>query len=282
MRLPIIFVGMHRSGTSMLAGLLKKMGVFLGYGVQHNESIFFNQLNLYIERVCNCGWDNPEPIKYLYDSSPIRELVLKYLHKTLTGPEVSLYFGPLRWRKLIPKKIWPKCSLKSIDRPWGWKDPRNTFTAELWKELFPDAKFLHIYRNGVDVAASLRQREFDLLGKRPLDEPHSSPRCFSLQSAFDLWALYVEKAFSLTSEVGRNNILHIRYEDLLKNPLVILKEVVKFCDINVSEDSLVKNLTSIDSKRAYKFLEDKELKEFYLKVKDHPSMRRLGYSNIIL
>jgi len=49
MRPPIIFVGMHRSGTSMLAGLLKKMGVFLGYGVQHNESIFLINL-IYISK----------------------------------------------------------------------------------------------------------------------------------------------------------------------------------------------------------------------------------------
>ncbi len=38
---PIILIGMHRSGTSLIAGLLKQMGMFLGYGMQHNESIFF-------------------------------------------------------------------------------------------------------------------------------------------------------------------------------------------------------------------------------------------------
>jgi len=49
-------------------------------------------------------------------------------------------------------------SLKELDFPWGWKDPRNTFTIDIWIEVFPNAKLIHIYRNPIDVAESLRKR----------------------------------------------------------------------------------------------------------------------------
>ena len=46
-----------------------------------------------------------------------------------------------------------------MDFPWGWKDPRNTFLLPLWRDIFPEAKVIHVIRNGVDVAASLLTRE---------------------------------------------------------------------------------------------------------------------------
>jgi hypothetical protein len=280
LRSPIIFIGMHRSGTSMLADLLKQLGMFLGYGIQHNESIFFNHLNLYIEDVCNCGWDNPESLVYLDGCSPIRSIVLDYLHKRLTGPDVTLYFRPLRLNRLFPKIMWKRRSFKELNSSWGWKDPRNTFTAGLWKELFPNAKYVHIYRNGVDVAASLRQRETDLLKQRPIDAPYVSPRCCSLKAAFDLWASYIEKAFGITEEVGEANTLHVSYEELLKSPIQKMQDIISFCDINTDHDSLDKVLNSLDPRRSYKFVGNIELENLYLQVKNHPWMEKLGYNKI--
>jgi hypothetical protein len=42
---------------------------------------------------------------------------------------------------------------------WGWKDPRNSITLPVWLKLFPDARVIHIVRNGVDVAESLYRRQ---------------------------------------------------------------------------------------------------------------------------
>jgi hypothetical protein len=47
----------------------------------------------------------------------------------------------------------------NLDIAWGWKDPRNIFLLPLWLDIFPDAKIIHVFRNGVDVAYSLAQRE---------------------------------------------------------------------------------------------------------------------------
>jgi hypothetical protein len=54
--------------------------------------------------------------------------------------------------------------LLRFDRPWGWKDPRNTLLLRPWLEVFPEAKVVHVVRNGVEVALSLARREAFRLG----------------------------------------------------------------------------------------------------------------------
>ncbi|MEZ5023867.1 MAG: sulfotransferase [Chitinophagales bacterium] len=49
--------------------------------------------------------------------------------------------------------------IRDLDIPWGWKEPRNSFTLEFYKELFPDAKIIHIYRNPIDSANSYLKRD---------------------------------------------------------------------------------------------------------------------------
>ena len=45
----------------------------------------------------------------------------------------------------------------------GWKDPRNTFTLDLWLKLFPNAKIINIMRHPLDVSQSLLVRQNKLL-----------------------------------------------------------------------------------------------------------------------
>ena len=43
---PIILLGMHRSGTSMIAGMLEELGLFMGnHKDRNNEAFLFMKLN---------------------------------------------------------------------------------------------------------------------------------------------------------------------------------------------------------------------------------------------
>ncbi len=49
-RPPILIVGMHRSGTSLLTGLLRRLGLITGWSLNNEESVFFHCVNLDIEQ----------------------------------------------------------------------------------------------------------------------------------------------------------------------------------------------------------------------------------------
>src|SRR5690606_26186015 len=84
-------------------------------------------------------------------------------------------------------------------RRWCEKTPRYTVIADLIAELFEDAKFLHVIRNGLDVVASHRDR----WGWR------------SAYGAIDDWRTLVSKARRFGEQVGSERYLELRYEALV-------------------------------------------------------------------
>jgi hypothetical protein len=149
---PIIIIGMHRSGTSLLSRMLEDLGLFLGKIKDENhEAVFFQAINDWLLWQAGGAWDNPTPIQLLLDNPEMSERTSDYIrHYLLTSPRAASYVGwlnYLRHRCLVP-----------LTRPWGWKDPRNTFTLPIWLSIFPRAKIIHLHRSGMDVALSLRRR----------------------------------------------------------------------------------------------------------------------------
>ena len=77
---PIVVVGMHRSGTSLVSRLLDKSGVLMGKDLQEDhESEFFIGLNEWIYENAGADWARPAAVSELLDFEPAREKVEQYL-----------------------------------------------------------------------------------------------------------------------------------------------------------------------------------------------------------
>ena len=77
---PIIIIGMHRSGTTMLSKILENSGVFLGNNKDiNNEALFFQKINTWVMRQVYASWDNPEPMLHMNQNE------LNYLKKICLG-----------------------------------------------------------------------------------------------------------------------------------------------------------------------------------------------------
>lgn len=277
---PIIIIGMHRSGTSMLTKLLQKLGVFVGVDLDdNNESQFFVNLNDWA--LCQAGatWDNPYNFNFIddYFINHVRANFQKHVSRNrMVG-----------YGKNIGK-------LASGNALWGWKDPRNTFTLPMWQQIFPQAKILHIYRNPVDVAASLRKREQiyrkqagtqtrtgirkkwnerNLSCKRIYSQ---SLRSMQLDEGIALWEQYTRQAIGV-----KQNSLHLAFERLLSEPQNVLREVLSFLDLNVDEQKISDAIVGINADRKYAFLHDDELVSAYKRIITNDLVVQLGYANIV-
>jgi hypothetical protein len=280
---PLIIIGMHRSGTSLIAGLLHKAGIFMGYKQDdNNESVFFQRLNEFLFRQANASWDNPH--NFLFIDQSFKDYARGLIELHLKGLRRVQYLGLLRFFRYK--------TIKDIDFPWGWKDPRNTFTVDIWKEIFPEARIVHVFRNPVDVAESLKNREHRLRNKglglkarvkefllKGKVYPCWSVRVLDILEGINLWCQYTEKALSLDKEFG-DKILHIRYETLLETPEESFKRILKFAGFDMSKD--ISNIVrEVKKDRRYAFLNNGELLSVYEKIKDLESVKRLGYHTII-
>ncbi|MHA2358319.1 MAG: sulfotransferase [Candidatus Heimdallarchaeaceae archaeon] len=297
---PIIIIGMHRSGTSMLSRILEELGLFVGYEKEdNNEAIFFQKLNLEILESAYSNWEQPG---FLYEKiieKSFQEKWIKELITRLISEESKSFLGADLWERYT--------SPFKMKEPWGWKDPRNTYTLPIWLEIFPEAKIIHIYRHGIDVASSLRIRHEKRKEnvrrkkvKRVLGSPirlvryvvnnkkfptKESLRLFyykslkasrdsNLKDAFNLWEEYVEESLKHVNNL-KDRSISLKYEDILEEPLKYIKNLVSFCNLTASEKEIKAIAKTIDKSRSFAYKKDPELVEFELKVKD--SLNKYSY-----
>jgi hypothetical protein len=292
-RPPVIIIGMHRSGTTLVVALLKKLGFFPGARMGPNlEAFFFQRLNEWFLRRAGGAWDYPLPIKLLYQVESLRHEAENIVRHAVSSRQFSEFTGFLTNILHNEKDI--------LRKPWGWKDPRTVFTLRLWVKPFPDARLLYIKRNGIDAANSLfvrATRKPNIIPGSPLSVMRlrwrirtslrpiekyvmESVRCNSLNECFKLWEEYITEAEHVFSEFDGQKMA-IRYEDLLENPSAYMKQIAAFCGLNFSNRGIDNITSTVNRHRAYAFMQDESLCEFYEKVKDYDLMQKLGYNNIL-
>lgn len=270
MRQPIIFIGMHRSGTSMIGRLLESLGLFAGTRKdENNEAIFFQRLNEWLMAQSGARWDTPQATQYLWENEELLTWDEDYIRYLLDSPRAIHFMGLRRYLATG--------GISQLNRPWGWKDPRNTFTLPLWLRIYPEAKVVYIERHGVDVAESLRVRSrkgfinttrkyrkyrpiFSLRPKR--GGFIESPRCASLEGGFSLWQEYTNQATDIMQQLPNHRVLKLRYEQVLEDPDPHLRASAEFCGLDVSNQKLEALTSGINADRAYSYLRNPELREF--------------------
>lgn len=219
---PVIVLGMHRSGTSMLAKLLSKSGLFMGSRLSGNhEPRLIQDVNRQIFDYFDASWLSADKIP---PSDAFRTGF------TALATEVALrlsedlmlsFFGSHEENTLY----------------WGFKDPRTSLTAGLFLRLFPDAKALFIHRDGLDVAASILQREIKRREKYPqaMREPLTAKdsEVFLLRSV-KAWELYNKRVLEILPFFNTRQVL--RYEDVVRSPPSILRGAFDHLGLTFDED----------------------------------------------
>ncbi|MGH8547361.1 MAG: hypothetical protein ACRERU_01915, partial [Methylococcales bacterium] len=180
----VVVLGMHRSGTSALAGTLHHLGVGLGSSLMPAD-------------------ENNNP-KGFWENEKIVEIHQRLLHD-LRYTWHDVRFLPDNWltRKDVRKKkdaiteiIAKEYSNYAV---WGIKDPRICRLVPLWKEIFSEmglkAVYVQIFRNPLEVAMSLKRRDG-----------------FIIDYSLLLWFLYNIEAVKNTTG---DNRAFLEYEELL-------------------------------------------------------------------
>jgi hypothetical protein len=276
---PLIVIGMHRSGTRLLVEILDKLGVFMGADRQADaESVTFMRINEGILHQCGAFWSEPMAAHFVLAQPDFVHSLAASARQTLTA-QLSNYAGQSGLRAGSTPEEVP---------PFGWKDPRNTFTLPIWKEIFPNSRIIHIVRHGVDVAASLARRHARALRSATGEsvpsaltviQDHafgvlSSRRGWTRAEALTMWEQYVEKARLESAQLG-DRALEVRFEDLLVQPDPVISAIAGFCRVPAPTQP-EPMLDSLKADRAFAFRRDPELVAFAETMRD--VLERYGYA----
>jgi hypothetical protein len=108
-------------------------------------------------------------------------------------------------------------------RRYGDKTPAFVLHVELLAGLFPEARFVHLIRDGRDVARSLVQAPFGPDG---------------LARAADVWARRVSRGRDSGARLGPERYLEVRYESLVGDPVATLRSVCAFLLLGYRDEML--------------------------------------------
>lgn len=106
---------------------------------------------------------------------------------------------------------------------WGDKTPRYVEHIPFLAELFPDARFVHLVRDGRDVALSYANVPF-------------GPKTVAKAAA--LWARRVRTGVSEGRRLGNSRYKEIRYEDLVDEPEETTRVLCAFIGIEFDPDMM--------------------------------------------
>lgn len=111
------------------------------------------------------------------------------------------------------------------------KHPGYSGYVKLIQEFFPDGKFIHLIRDGRDVAASM------IAARKNIGFGEGT-----IEGAARVWKDNVIASRVIADQPS--NYLELRYEDLLQNPSKAVKDVFNFCNLEITDqeiDTLVVN-----------------------------------------
>jgi len=213
---PLFVFGPPRSGTTLVARVLCRMG--MAYGFQINtrfESWICTQLNQFMFRKRGASWHRPTKNRNqintdFYDIHRLREHIIEQ-------------------------------NIEKMDIPFFWKCPCwGDFNAPVWNEVFEKPRFLRVIRHPADVAISLTKHQRDIPDKElkkpepknsfpgQLDRwPSKSRRCLDPHDTIELVAEIYNHEPAVDYET-------IRYEPLANKVDTKYQELAEFIGVHTT------------------------------------------------
>lgn len=151
----VVVAGMHRSGTSLVAGLLQTLGIGMG------------------SRLVPA--DHANPRGYFEDRDMV-DFHQRVFHRRFaderTGhpdwgwtPAASVH--PDDARPFVADATALVARRSAAGYPWGFKDPRTTVLLDFWHALLPSPVYIGVYREPSAVAQSMQRLGADVFLRHP-------------------------------------------------------------------------------------------------------------------
>jgi len=292
---PIFILGHQRSGTTYLHYLLGRDPQF---GFLSVKESFMPWLYLSFEKMLQRMLGNKMPSKRPMDN-------LRLSVDMPTEPEYSI--GNMTWASMLPGYYFPKMlhwafrqfvmfDDKEAQKAWQEslkyfmqklslhheckqliiKAPENLSRVESILEVFPDAKFIHIYRDPYRVYFSTERLYSITLPMVALQHwTQNVVDDFILTSYREMFLKYFESRI----KIPEGNLVEVKYEDFIGNEMNTLREVYKTLglEFEAAAPHIQSEVKSYEGYQTNKYEYDsKTMEEVYSAWE--PVFKELGYS----
>ncbi len=148
----------------------------------------------------------------------------------------------------------------NLDARWFDKTPQNIYGILLISQMIPDAKFIHIYRNPLNVVASLFEGKVLSVS--------------GMAGATSYWY----ETMSIMEEykkIGADRVLEIAYEKVTDDPKQSVREILKFLGEDPEQLNLARGLIHPEKNKYKRELSKSDIQD--IRQRCSPFMAAYGY-----
>jgi hypothetical protein len=273
---PLAIGGIGGSGTRVVAGIIAKLGYYLGADLNEADdnqafTLFFKRLDLWPPERHSSeiarAWAAFE--NCMTARNPWAAEDKDYLHSLAVSPRPNLPVDWLAWRVkvLIDQQPAEPPAL------WGWKEPNTHIVLPQLLELVPDLRYIHVIRHGLDMAFSSNQEQLIYWGEQLLGETSLGQ---TPENSFRYWCAAHRRILKIGQSMGGNFLL-LNFDQFCDKPEQQVQRILSFMhfDANKSEvDDLIHSVSKPVSKGRHKS-EDCS----FLEAADRELLLQLGFPN---
>jgi len=237
-RRPVFVMGCHRSGTNLMYDTLLSAGGFAVYrGYMPVYKMFLPVFGSFAKlenrtRLMDTWLRSKGYRRSGLDAADIRNRILEQCR---TGGDFI-------------RIVMDEVAQKQGAQRWAVYDPDNVLYVPKVKADIPDALFIHIIRDGRDIALSLKKME----GFRPFPWHREAD---SLEGTALYWQWMVHKGRSFGRRIPAD-YLEVHYEELVLSPREALAKVSAFLGQNLDYDHIQQTALGRLSETNSSFRED--------------------------
>lgn len=229
---PVAIGGVGGSGTRLIANILMEIGFDIGTDL--NPSLDNLAFTLLFKRANILELSNPDFeqrvtifIKHMCgtgDFSEQEKLLIRHLGRLEESGHTVEWMQERALLMLSTQKRYQP------GRRWGWKEPNTHISMERLYPLLPNMKYIHVMRNGLDMAFSSNKNQLTLWGPKFIGPACENTPFYALK----YWHI-VHKRILEISRPFQSNFLLLNYDNLVMQTGNDMENLLNFLGVPLTQ-----------------------------------------------
>lgn len=239
---PIAVGGVGGSGTRLVAAMLKEAGIYIGDDLNKaNDNLWFTLL-FKQANLLECPGEKIRPLIDIFANGMMGRHVWEKEHVEMIeslASENRSYCSKYWLQRRAKLLLRHKTSLCESS-VFGWKEPNTHLFLDHFKSNFPNLKYIHVYRNGLDMAYSKNQNQVNFWGRHFIPELN----IVTPKESLKFWSLTNKRTIKFCNELNIDHLI-VNFDKLCIEKKQEIKKIASFIGVN---ESILANFEKIIEK----------------------------------
>lgn len=225
----VVIGGVGGSGTRLIAQCLKQAGFHIGTDLnQANDNLWFTLLFKRIEILASSEEEFDDLLQILINRMTGATALTnnqENIIDRLSSEDREQH--PASWLMQRAKTLRTITNIDPTVEKWGWKEPNSHIVIDRIIGRLENTKYIHVMRNGLDMAHSTNQNQLKLWGSHFINSKFDINPKFSLR----YWCI-VHKRILKLKEIMGEKLLLLNYDAFCTKPEDGLEKLLAFLGEN--------------------------------------------------